>query len=430
MGKMVSINKKNILFDEINKCNICKFKYGDTPFFFPMKNQKIMLITACPSIQAMFRPLTSIRFFRTICVALFGDANISPNYIEAIHDKIYWTHMHKCYNDEALRNNDFDIVPTKCMETYIEREVALLEPKIIIAFGRVVAERLFKKELADKGHDDLNILEKKCLDCSKWNTKVLVTGFPKTGLEERFDDIRNILSKRTGFNFMEQHNHSNRTADPTNNDKAPERGLRVNLNFERRTIKQLNQVADVNQTDNSWLEKVVLPNMNKCETVAKLEFFIEDQIKTMLMEVFSHKKNWLILDDQKLYEFVKGRSLNQKNIYKYIDDRWRDAFNDYFLYLIEKGEIFNVPGERKLDKSSLGEMAEKLKELSIIRNCIVHNGGYSPPGFKYFGEITNLPGIRWYVNLVHINDEGLKSVIDFTDDIISILEGHDKMRFG
>lgn len=417
------------LFNRIRFCNECNFKYGEIPFFFPLRDQKVMLITACPSIQAMFRPITSIRFFRTICIALFGDANISPDYIDAIHNKIYWTHLHKCYNEEALKSRDFNKISDKCMNIYIEKEIKLLKPKLVIAFGKVVAERLFKEELASEGYKNLDILQNKCLECSKWNTRVFVTDFPKTGLETRFDNIRDVLSKMPGFDFMKQHNGKWSSGSEDNGLNAA-RGLRVNLNFEIKTIEQLKQTGYISRTDESWLKNVVLPNMKNYEALARLHFFIEDQIRTMLMAVFSHPNNWRIIEEQKYKEFASGKPLNQKNIYKYINERWKEALKDYLLHLLkEHNYVLKMPDGRELNENAVNKLIEKLRELSNIRNCIVHNGGYSPPE-KFFGEVTNLKGILWYVNLVHISDEGIKSVISFAEEIISILTDLDSMRFG
>lgn len=415
------------LFYKIKSCQECMFKYGETPFFFPMKEQKVMLITACPSIQAMFRPLTSIRFFRTISIALFGDANICPDYIRAIHDEIYWTHMHKCYNEEALKSGNFSKIPDKCMNTYIETEVSLLQPKIIIAFGKVVAERLFKQELSD----DMEVLKDTCVECSKWNARVFVTDFPETGVENRFDIVRNVLSEMQCFDFMKRHKDGSWISALSNHEQSIARGLRVNLDFERRTVEQLMLNQTDNSTDNPWLENVVLPNMKNCNTVAKLEFFIEDQVRTMLMEVFSHARNWRIIKDLKNKEFTSKEPLDQNDVYKYLRTGWTRAFKDYFIYLLTK-ENWNVGlrNGRKLDRYEITDLADKLKELSKIRNFIVHHGCYAPADLSLNGAETKFQGIRWYVNLVYVNGIGIESVKNCVEDIISIITAHDSMRFG
>jgi len=423
------MDKKKLL-EKIRDCQECKLKYGEFPFFFPMEVQKVMLISACPSIQAMFRPLTSIRFFRTICIALFGDANISPEYIRALHDEIYWTHIHKCYNEEALKSGDFNKIPNKCMETYIEAEVSILQPKIIISLGKVVAERLFKKELACIGHNDLGVLQDSCVECSKWGARVFITDFPETGAEERFDITRNVLSEMQGIGFMKRHKNGSWTG-PLNHEHGAVRGLRVNLGFERRTVEQLKQTQTDNPTEDSWLENVVLPNIKNYDTLARLEFFIEDQVRTMLMEVFSHAVNWRIIKDLEYKEFASGKPLDQKNVYKFLENSWVSAFRDYFIYLLtKKNWTVDLPDGRKLDSREINILEAKLKELSKIRNCIVHHGGYAPPVMSLNGGRTKFQGIRWYVNLVYVSDVGIESVKNFVEDIISIIAEHDNMRFG
>jgi uracil-DNA glycosylase len=423
--------KKRALFHKIKGCHECSYKYGETPFFFPMTEQKVMLITACPSIQAMFRPLTSIRFFRTICNALFGDASISPEYVEAIHDKVYWTHMQKCYNEEALKSGEFDRIPDRCRKVYIEEEISLLKPEIIIAFGGVVAERLFKYELSHKGYNDMGVLQNKCLECSKWGAKVFITDFPKTGLENRFDIIRYVLSNMPGFDFMKRHKNEKWTSDPINNNYDTSKGLRVNFGFERKTVEMLKQIKFEKATDDHWIENVVLPNMKNCDSLASLEFFVEDQIRTLLMEVFSYYDNWFILEDLKLKELTTKRPLTQFDVYKFLERRWTDAFRDYLIYLLTvKNWNVDLPDGRTLNADQVSDLSVMLKELSGLRNCIVHNGSYSPPKHSINRGATRFQGIRRYVNLVYVSDEGIKSIVNFVEEITSILFAHDKMRFG
>ena len=405
---------KDELFKKIYSCRDCDYKYGKNPFFFPMKEQKVMLITACPSIQAMFRPLTSIRFFRTICVALFGDANISPEYIKTLHDEIYWTHLHKCYNEEALRSGDFTRIPNKCMDVYIDQEAELLKPEITIAFGKEVAKRLFQLDLKE----DIAIIEGQ----PKWSSKVFLADFPKTGAEKNLDKIRDSLSQMRGFEFMKRHENGNWTTSPDKQRQDVSKGLSVNLNFERETIEQLKLIPHDQSNDISWLENVVLPNIKNSETLARLHFFIEDQVKTMLNEVFSDPNKWRILKYLKQKEFASGRTLDQKTVYAYLKKNWKDAFRDYFSFLTRKG--FKLPGDNNLD---INKITDKLSELCTFRNCIVHNGGYAPPIFN--GKRTQFEGIRWYVNLIYVSNEGIKSVSQFTREIISILSAHDQMRF-
>jgi|GEM_PF-6366541 hypothetical protein len=416
---------KDELFKKINNCEECKLKYGKKPFFFEMKKQKVMLITACPSIQAMFRPLTSIRFFRTISVALFGDKNISPEYIRAFHDEIYWTHMHKCYNEEALKSGDFTKIPNNCMNEYINEEVNLLKPEITIAFGKVVAERLFQREISD----DILVIDEN--QDPKWGSKVFIAGFPKTGTEKYLDKIRDYLfHQMKGFKFMEQYENGSWTTSLNRQQQNTNKGLRVNLDFEREAIEQLKLIPQDKSNNNSWLENVILPNLKNCETIVRLEFFIEDQIRTMLMEVFSHDSNWRILEESKLLKFNKRTTLDQKAIYDYLKNRWKEAFGDYFKYLIrDKNWNFKFPNGEKIDVNKINELLDKLREISKIRNHVIHNGGYATADLSRNSGQTKFKGIRWYVNLVYVTDEGIESVSKFTKDIISLISAHDYMRF-
>ncbi len=135
-----------------------------------------------------------------------------------------------------------------------------------------------------------------------------------------------------------------------------------------------------------------------------------------------HTKLSRILKYLKQKEFVSGRTLDQRTVYDYLRKNWKDAFRDYFSFLTRKG--FKLPGDNNLD---INKITDKLSELCTFRNCIVHNGGYAPPIIN--GKRTQFEGIRRYVNLIYVSNEGIKSVSQFTREIISILSAHDWMRF-
>ncbi len=60
--------------DGLPGCDCCdRLPYTD-PFYFDMKQQKVMLLTCVPGYQAVYRQIASTRFFRQVFFALGGPA--------------------------------------------------------------------------------------------------------------------------------------------------------------------------------------------------------------------------------------------------------------------------------------------------------------------------------------------------------------------
>jgi hypothetical protein len=143
--------QKDRLFKDLEKCVCDNRRQYTYPFFFEIKQQKVMLITLIPSFQAVYRQLTSIRFFRQIFLALCGpNPKIrSGSLVESFLDSIYWTHFHKCYlpreRDQAIPEPDS--IPDYCFKKYIEREINVIKPKLIIVLGKPLVYRLFQEDL-------------------------------------------------------------------------------------------------------------------------------------------------------------------------------------------------------------------------------------------------------------------------------------------
>jgi len=156
----------------IRRCNECHSGVY-TPFYFPMKDQEVMVITAVPSMQAMYKPLTSIRFFRRLCLALFGDKNLREkgsceNYLhEFCGGNIYWTHYYKCFSPFLT---DFSKISDVCANTYLKKEIHVLNPKQIFVFGDAIREK------------EAHLVGDKINRC-------IFKPFPDTGTEEIFDEL-------------------------------------------------------------------------------------------------------------------------------------------------------------------------------------------------------------------------------------------------
>ncbi|MGE5580205.1 MAG: hypothetical protein ACM3WU_09205 [Bacillota bacterium] len=162
----------------IGSCRLC---HGGAyvPFFFPLKKQPIMLISAMPSVDAMYRPLYSIRFFREVCLALFGyrylaeEPDCEKYLLEFCDGNIYWTHHRKCY-DPAL--DDLSDVDDRCATEHLANEVDALRPKIILIVGNESTRRKVRRHVQS---DTALVIEKP---------------FPDGTNTAEFEDVRETIA--------------------------------------------------------------------------------------------------------------------------------------------------------------------------------------------------------------------------------------------
>ena len=404
------------IFAEMNLCKICEGpKYGKSPFVFQPKSQKVMLISACPTIEAIFRPLTSIRFFRQICVALFGE-RVCDAWLTSFNEDIYWTHLNKCHNEKVFREHNFELLSETCAERWLERELYLLKPELIIILGSFTAGRILKREME---RIDKIELSQSCLTFYKWNAEILVTEFPETGAEFRFDVIRDKLEKR--FSFMERSNSGKWISGEIKHEVAGFRGMLAGLEFEKEMDEKYNNslTSEKNTIDYLWWKEIIQGIVKRNQYTLQIQNFIEDQIRTMLLSVVANKANWKIFST--LYD-IENIGSDYSKIYERLEGKWQKMFKEYIVYFtIQKGHILKTSAGQTIKLKEIKDIVNKLYALCKIRNYIAHNNGFISP--KDVRGISNdFNGIRAYINLVHITDEGLESVRRFKQDIIAILE--------
>lgn len=183
-----SINKDK-LFKELENCKCKNRRQYTYPFFFEMKQQKVMIITWVPSFQAVYRQLASIRFFRNMFLALCGqNPKIrSGSLVTSFLDSFYWTHYHKCYipKEKGKTTPETGRIPDYCFDQYIIREINLLSPKLIVMLGKPLIERLLMKPIEG---------EKPLYD-EYQGVPVVGADFPIFGIEPEFKEIREALKK-------------------------------------------------------------------------------------------------------------------------------------------------------------------------------------------------------------------------------------------
>jgi len=233
------------------------------------ESKKVMLITLAPGFQAVYRPLTSIRFFRLLCLALYGPNWDTAEVVKSMTvNDIYWTHYHKCYFKRTkLYPSD---VPDICSGYYLNREIDLLRPELILVMVAEVSKRLLQK-VPEKGE----ILESKFM-----GRPVISVNFPVTGTEEEFMDLRKRLKE-----FVPIVKCSAVPEDMLTLSLGTNNTIAKHAEFELQGLKSywLRLVAlystddyDISTVDDHWYRHIIIPRWVGYSFVALCYSIIED----------------------------------------------------------------------------------------------------------------------------------------------------------
>lgn len=381
--------KKYEISQELRKpCDHCNSE-GYTPFFFPIENQEVMIITAVPSMQAMYKPLTSIRFFRKLCIALFGDKYLGEDYIkEFCGGNIYWTHYYKCYKPAC---NDYGALPNDCEKRYLTREIKALKPKLIIVFGKEIEKKL-KNKIAHNS-----------------NAKVIFKPFPETGAENEYNDLKSVMkpyikfmSKDSTDNFL-----TNKYSYDVDNSSVKHT---VHLKFELNAfIHHINNssLLDITNIEELWYQKLLRPNMEMYQNVVLTYSFVENQIKTFLQDMIIRDNDYTILES--LRNAASAKHPKQKDA--------QEAVQKYWL-----SELCSIT---KFKKYEYTDTAQKLKTLILqlgkIRNIIVHANGFISPAKSDEVDVSQLNGIFVFVNTIYVSKETNKTLEGIAKETVWLL---------
>jgi len=380
---------------EIAECTDCGAT-SSAPFCFPLSDQPIMLISAEPSMQAMYKPLYSIRFFRSLCLALFGDKclrekeqaeRIMPEFCEG---SIYWTHYRKCY-DADLHN--FSEIDNCCADKYLAREISALAKNLkhIIVLGEEIH------------------LKVEALTPISLKPLLLFKPFPTLENLEEFEDVRQILKpyllyvnkKMVGFNSEPgMHGYASETVDLEGNA--------VHLKFELESFEKLlsgqKPLLD-GSIEAVWHKSLTVPNMRRCALLVQTYSFIEGQIKTQISDYVSSTGNTTILTGLR----NAGKAATMNDALSEIRESWlKTSFVDYVKMLAP-----NMLDEAK-------HMAVQLDMLRIYRNAIVHNGGLLNQRIPTW-ETGTLSGIYSFAGTVFVSEKGEIFLKELTQRVIELL---------
>lgn len=375
----------------------CDFCGGDyLPLVFPMRDQKVMLISAAPSLQAVYKPLTSVRFFRRVCFALFGDKYLREKtqcekYLLEFYDGgIYWTHYRKCY-DPRLGN--LSLVDDVCAKRYLADEVRTLKPELIIVLGSEIEEKV--RAIIPRGKTD-----------------PIYMPFPDAYNAADFEEVRKKLRpylkhvKKSGFTYKS-------VIDRYVDESGQTRGQLAHLRFELGALERMFDGTTVDVSDNRieslWYRNIVVPNMQRCAKLVSVYSFAENQIKTLLYE---NKKG-----------FKKGLDSSHSATESRLKFCWANDLKDYV--------DTSYPHTRLSEEIRL--LRQRIVGLTLFRNAIVHGGGFvskeildeillhgNHPSTDRDGPEL-LPGIFLLAGTVFISSEGEQTLTDLARRVTELL---------
>jgi hypothetical protein len=363
------------IFNEIGSCR-CEYKYGPSPFYFSMSDyKKVMLITLVPSFQAVYRPLASTRFFRVLCLALFGANPMVGSLTESfLYGEIYWTHCHKCYFPRSPNYpND---VPEHCTEKYINREISILSPKLIIVLGDVVARRLLG-EVPQPG---------KILHKQLFNIPIICANFPQHGCEPEFAEIREALSRVIcGVDVSKvadimKSKSLNAIGTIAKHAEFEFRGLESYWSSLKKSYQHANK-SQLMDGDEMWYQTELIPRWSRYSFIALCFSFIEDQLNPLLLEVGI------------TCDIIKKTPI--EDLLKTIVDQYG------------KDRI------RQLDPT----LRRDILSLKKVRKYVVHTGGRVPLGVNF----DNIEGIYVQLGMLEITDVGCEWALNIVRRVVNTL---------
>lgn len=268
---MRSMDKREIS-ESIRTCRECHGGKYETSFLFPLSQQPIMFISAMPTADAMYRPLYAIRFFREVCLSLFGYGNLGKEaecekyVLEFCDGSIYWTHYRKCYDPrpDSLSNLD-----DYCAKKHLADEVAALQPKIIIIVG--------DEHTRDK--------IRRSVECD--GARIIERPFPDGHNTPEFADVRALIAPY--LTHVRTDTGSSAGPERYQGLKATPAGLPASLSFELSALKIALGWESVDEADRTvegfWYQNLVVPNMRRCFELVSLFSSLEGHGGVLLSEI-------------------------------------------------------------------------------------------------------------------------------------------------
>lgn len=368
----------------------CRNKQSD-PFFFPIRQQRVMLLTACPSLQTVSGSLLTVRFVRQMLYALLGEQGVSDEGLSLLFSKkgIYWTHYNKCYCEQFYHRSRHDgtylleALPAECAARYFERELELLSKslKLIIVMGRQTcrsAAAYIDAFRSAKGDAEKQI-------------EVLEIDYLQSEDPAKYDELRKKVAAALGRNEPTGH------ADPSMLDTSKTR-MRVGFDIELAALEAMVTASEGSSSDTSddalvsskldkmWMDNVILPQKMRQSILLSAWSSIESAITTFFADALDpvSRKSLDIKSMEWLRETVSNRrdgtTLGLKPDFR--DFLWTISNSDVISMMnqfMAHLTFGNVPGRLKLSsqmQSDWKSLSGSLWMLKMLRNILIHRGGF------------------------------------------------------
>ncbi|MGI6162721.1 MAG: hypothetical protein ACOYEQ_02185 [Bacillota bacterium] len=159
---------------------------------------------------------------------------------------IYWTHYRKCFDPDL---DDLANVDNYCAKAHLAKEVASLEPKIIIIVGNQAVRKKIKGFIQ--------------------NTRALVIEkpFPDGKNITEFADVRKIIAPHLKYVKIDLSGSTDSASECIDEQKSKLRGLPVSLSFELNALEIAFGWRETDASDRSieglWYRNIVVPNLQR-----------------------------------------------------------------------------------------------------------------------------------------------------------------------
>lgn len=132
---MNRLEELHILLEQVKKCDKCCADSSYRWLFPPNQLPEIALISETPGpycVNIRDRRTKNIWNFWGLVEELFGN-RFRPLGDDKTRSTVYWTHYQKC--SKMISTKTFGYFGADCADRYLDRELKLVNPKLMIAFG-------------------------------------------------------------------------------------------------------------------------------------------------------------------------------------------------------------------------------------------------------------------------------------------------------
>jgi hypothetical protein len=418
--------------EEIIKCSHCKTNVNVIvrPFYFKIRKQPIMLISACPSIQTVYKPITSVRFFRQLCASLLGNNGITEDAIREFNTgNIYWTHYHKCYFSEGDDKDRLNNLPEICAKKYLLSELLQLKDnlKIIIVIGETIRERVGK------------IIKEAKIDTGI----VRYVDFPHLAKSEIYRNLEEKIKPHLKYEYKrDDKKYTKHSLSYTTLNS-------VHMEFEFELLKRYAEIknpinalnlSNAKDIDDLWYNNVIIPIQQKQMFVVQCYGFIENQIKAFLYARMNDEILKKTIDDvatTKCFNELKG----MERFHNAVQLKWQLVFKKYVSNLNNSSSF----SYHELEKS-VKSLSGRIDNLRKIRHLFTHQNGFVKPNGDYFDttekkdvniknyfylaekkkaveiKTRKFNGMHVFVNLLYVDEQGCKEVLEIAKELKEIIK--------